>query len=1025
MATTENLEPPGMVDRHAIDYWLHQVSHLLPSQGPIKVFVHHNTLHAFEHTTFDQGVLEGLSVYGSQPYFSEDRFRKEMSTGRILASDLEQALQDDLSDESDRLVAHFGTRFELRLAMLKFPLRSLPPRELTWFIAEGGALTDFFRETDPQVVRTMTESTRKEILHLAGAAESEPRSNERMILRLINGANVGQMESWSERKWRTKTLEYLWEACKDGVERALRGTSNNEATTHNATAIQNPQRSMDGLVNEFLIPFCASFLDQGFAAWPMPYRDQGIFKAFCELYRSRYAPLPAWLTQLPDEITRVDSCTMDAYDVVQDELQRLELSVDQCEERIARSLMPLRGWGGMIWQMETQAPWTPKPAPSGSLLGYLAIRMLLERLASNHMNSISKLSNRWDPSDKNASERKSIESRAFTVFQIAQFRQWTPKSLAAMDTVEWKRLLQEIDAFHSLERRRVFQSAYEHHYRVRALDAISIHSAERLHKDSTSKTPKFQVITCIDEREESFRRHLEEVEPLCETFGAAGFFAVIMYYRGAAEAHFRPLCPINIVPKHFVVEEPVFSAESESDKRSQRRKWIGHVSHRVHSGSRTILGGLITGLFGTLATFPLVARVLAPHITARIRSSIGGLVRPPATELHLERASSQPGPDADSLGFSVEEMASIVVRILEDIGLVKNFSPVILFLGHGSSSLNNPHESAYNCGACSGGRGGPNARAFASMANDARVRELVAKAGILIPDSVRFIGGYHNTCNDRVEYFDLDKLAWQLRPQFREMQAKIDEARARNAQERVRRFESARFGLTPAEALRHVEERSEDLSQARPEYNHATNAMCFVGQRSWSRGLFLDRRAFLASYDPTIDDENGKIVERILQAAIPVCGGISLEYYFSTVDPEGYGCGSKLPHNITALAGVMTGAASDLRPGLSAQMVEIHEPMRILFVVQTQPHIMHRIIQANASIRTLMEGAWVQLALLDAATSQIMLYKNGEFTPYQVTDSDLPQFACSHDLYRAERDHLPFASIAELPKSRKERRDQS
>ena len=486
-----------------------------------------------------------------------------------------------------------------------------------------------------------------------------------------------------------------------------------------------------------------------------------------------------------------------------------------------------------------------------------------------------------------------------------------------------------------------------------------------------------------------------------------------MYYRGAAEAHFRPLCPINIVPKHYVCEEPAFSAEMESDKRSQRRKLIGRVSHQVHSGSRTFLGGMLTGLFGTLATFPLVARVLAPHITSRIRDSFGRLVRPPATELHLERVGNGPGPEWDSQGYSTEEMAGIVLRILQDIGLVKDFSPIILFLGHGSSSLNNPHESAYNCGACSGGRGGPNARAFASMANDSRVRDLVANAGIHIPEDVRFIGGFHNTCNDRVDYYDLDRLPWPLRALFRDIQVKIDDARARNAQERVRRFESARFGLTPSEALKHVEERSEDLSQARPEYNHATNALCFVGEREWSRGLFLDRRAFLASYDPKIDDENGKIVERILQAAIPVCGGINLEYYFSTVDPEGYGCGSKLPHNIASLAGVMTGAASDLRPGLSAQMVEIHEPLRILFVVQTTPQIMQRIVKANPAIRSLVEGDWVQLALIDVATSQIMLYLKGEFVPYDVHNNSLPEVGASSEMVQSERGHLPFATIRE------------
>ena len=54
-------------------------------------------------------------------------------------------------------------------------------------------------------------------------------------------------------------------------------------------------------------------------------------------------------------------------------------------------------------------------------------------------------------------------------------------------------------------------------------------------------------------------------------------------------------------------------------------------------------------------------------------------------------------------------------------------------------------------------------------------------------------------------------------------------------------------------ALRHVEERSEHLAEPRPEYGHCTNAVCVVGRRSLTRGLFLDRRAFLVSYDANRD----------------------------------------------------------------------------------------------------------------------------------------------------------------------------
>ncbi len=155
------------------------------------------------------------------------------------------------------------------------------------------------------------------------------------------------------------------------------------------------------------------------------------------------------------------------------------------------------------------------------------------------------------------------------------------------------------------------------------------------------------------------------------------------------------------------------------------------------------------------------------------------------------------------------------------------------------------------------------------------------------------------------------------------------------------------------------------------------------------------------------------MLTRILQAAIPVCAGISLEYYFSTVDVEGYGCGSKLPHNVASMIGVMTGAASDLRPGLSQQMVEIHEPMRILFVIETSPEKMDKIMNENPGIERLIKGNWVQIALIDPETSTIMRYVNGTYQRYTPESSDLPVVASSADWYRGQRDHLGYASIEE------------
>jgi uncharacterized protein len=149
----------------------------------------------------------------------------------------------------------------------------------------------------------------------------------------------------------------------------------------------------------------------------------------------------------------------------------------------------------------------------------------------------------------------------------------------------------------------------------------------------------------------------------------------------------------------------------------------------------------------------------------------------------------------------------------------------------------------------------------------------------------------------------------------------------------------------------------------------------------------------------------------LLSAAVPVCGGISLEYYFSHVDSTGYGCGTKLPHNITSLLGVMDGHASDLRTGLPWQMVEIHEPVRLLFVIETTPETLTRIMDRNPGIGKLCYQGWVQVATLDPHSSRIHLLKGNRFEPYQPESTELPHAPSSIDWYRGWRDHLGFAAI--------------
>jgi uncharacterized protein YbcC (UPF0753/DUF2309 family) len=404
---------------------------------------------------------------------------------------------------------------------------------------------------------------------------------------------------------------------------------------------------------------------------------------------------------------------------------------------------------------------------------------------------------------------------------------------------------------------------------------------------------------------------------------------------------------------------------------------------------------------------------LAPRRYAILRDWLNKAFLPePRTELQFMRnaAESQDAVEGLLMGFAADEKAESVAGVLRLAGLTREFARFVVILGHGSTSLNNPHESAHDCGACGGRRGGPNARLFAAMANRPEVRSLLRRRGIDISEDTWFIGGYHDTCSDDIELFDLDMLPPTHRADLARIRKSLDGARARNAHERARRFESCPFDADPAKALRHVEERSEHLAQPRPEYGHCTNAVCIVGRGSLTRGLFLDRRAFLVSYDANQDADDHSLAS-LLAAAVPVCAGISLEYYFSFVDNDRYGCGTKLPHNVTGLVGVMDGHASDLRTGLPWQMVSIHEPVRILFVVETTPERLRGVIERSASLKQMVENRWIRIATIDPATGCVHVRRESGFEESEGLLERLPVALSSAEWYAGKMDHLPMAWI--------------
>ena len=972
-------------DQHALEHMIDHLAHLLPAQGPISIFIHHNTLHAFEHLPFEDAVERGAERFNCQPFLSEARYRAKLGDGRILAKDVEFLIRETLGERGDETIATVGTRFDVWRRIVLHGIPAAHGRTLSWLLEETEALS-----------RVRTDLPRD--AKLAWSALVEGDGAERAAVR------------------------HLWEACASAAARAgeARALNPPALVRHRDLLLAATGIDSDAWAHAVLIRFIAGYLDQGLAPWVMPHRERGIHGCFLELYGTPLAAQCApWARSLPAIVADDRDAGRTPIASIEHSLHALGVADAEWEDYLTADVLALRGWAGMVRQIEVRPDRVPAKEVPATLSGYLAVHLLLERAALEYAARHA-LGRREPLSALRTDLRERIppvavpttSERAWPLFHVAQLCGLDASIVDHWTADDVRRIESELNELTRVLQRQFLHRAYERTVRHRFYDALIRHTSRE-----PPPSPIFQAIFCIDEREESIRRHLEEVEPMVETASTAGFFNVPMYHQAATDAHPRPLCPVVIRPDHFVEEvEEEPEAFTGRSRRAQRRA-AGFLGYNVHYGSRMLVrGALLMTLIGGLMLIPLVFRVVFPWLASRWRRVRETTTTPAHTRLRLERDDTAPPPIGKYAGFTVAEMSAIVRRVLEDTGIAGRLSRLVFVVGHGSVSLNNPHESAHDCGACGGGRGGPNARAFAQMANDSRVRDRLAREGLRIDPSTWFVGAQRNTCNNTITLFDADLVPDDRQPLLARARDVFDTARRREAHERCRRFDAVPTWYPTLAALAHVEGRAADLAQPRPEYGHATNAFCVVGRRSRSAGLFLDRRAFLVSYDPSHDDD-GAILARVMAAVVPVLAGISLEYYFSYVDPIGYGCGTKLPHNVTALLGVMDGAQSDLRTGLPWQMVEIHEPTRLAIVVEAPADRLLQTIRSNPEIDRLVSHRWIWLACLDPQSGALWELRGGDFVRH-MPDHALPIVTgTSASWYQGKRGFLPPVDIVPEPET--------
>jgi hypothetical protein len=608
----------------------------------------------------------------------------------------------------------------------------------------------------------------------------------------------------------------------------------------------------------------------------------------------------------------------------------------------------------------------------------------------------------------------SVFRDGWRLFRLAQHLGLSGADLQALGRQGAGELLQCLDRLDADRAGYLWLQGYERHYREEILAALAANHGRGRWATRTDP-PAAQIVFCMDDREEGIRRHLEELDPDVETLGAAAHFNVPHAWRGLDDCATVALCPVvpaPVIPAHEVHEVPRPADAGAHAVRAHRRARRQRLGGRVERSTRVgLLGTALLSVAGAPAALAaLAAKLATPGAFDRLVRRLRDGVEPPVRTAidYVAANDSRPAtPEQPRLGFTDVEQADRVQALLRSTGLTSGFAPLVTVAGHVSHSQNNPHGSAYNCGACAGRFSGPNARLVCAMANRPVVRALLRDRGIDIPDDTWFVGAEHDTCDDVVAWFDTEDVPAAVQPVLARLQDGLARAGRLHAQERCRRFMSAPVDIAPDRARQHIAGRAADFSQARPELGHATNACAFVGRRAMSRGAFFDRRAFLISYDPTIDAD-GAILERHLLINGAVGAGISLEYYFSTANNPRYGAGSKVTHNVVGLLGVMEGASSDLRTGLPQQMIEVHEAMRLLVVVEQKTDLVTAIYQRQPPLQELVGNGWVQLAAKDPNSGVIHRFLPGRgWVRWDPPASPPPRVARSPEAYLGHRGPRP------------------
>ena len=474
------------------------------------------------------------------------------------------------------------------------------------------------------------------------------------------------------------------------------------------------------------------------------------------------------------------------------------------------------------------------------------------------------------------------------------------------------------------------------------VDTILQEAAERAHQRGLAAAltgpaeagarPALQAAFCIDVRSEVIRRALEAQGEGIETIGFAGFFGLPVAHKphgtDLAQAHLPALL------------RPALTSNSHTDPASEQATRIAARATRAWGRFRQ----------AAVSSFAFVEAAGPVYGWKLLKDALG---------LGPGAPAPAPVPRIEG-GLTAEQKADTAAAVLRAMSLTTGHARLVLLLGHGAQMTNNPHESAYHCGACAGQTGEVSVRLLAQLLNDPETRSGLPARGIEIGADVLFVAGLHDTTTDAVTLYD-DAPSPAHAADLAQARAWLEGAGRMARAERAPRLPGATADSVTARAL--------DWAEIRPEWGLAGCAAFVAAPRAVTAGVDLGGRAFLHSYDWRADDGFGTL-ELILTAPVVVASWISLQYYGSTVAPAAFGGGNKLIHNVVGGIGVVQGNGGILRPGLPWQTIHdgdrpMHAPLRLSVLIEAPQAAIADVLERHPQVRALFDNGWLHLFALE------------------------------------------------------------